>query len=93
MHIAAGQRHLVVDLSGVGFMDSTGLGVLVGALRLARLHNGSLYLVAPRERIHRIMAITGLDSVFEFADSRSEATAMALATAQEPESEGHENAS
>ena len=93
MHIAAGQRHLVVDLSGVGFMDSTGLGVLVGALRLARLHNGSLHLVGPRERIHRIMAITGLDSVFEFADSRSEAIAMALATAQEPESDGHENAS
>lgn len=92
MHIAAGQRHLVVDLSGVGFMDSTGLGVLVGALRLARLHNGSLHLVGPRERIHRIMAITGLDSVFEFADSRSEAIALALDTAQEAESDGRENA-
>lgn len=75
MHVAAGQRHLVVDLSGVGFMDSTGLGVLVRALRLARVHHGSLSIVGVGERVRRIMAITGLDDVFDVESSRGEAIA------------------
>ncbi len=78
MHIAAGQRHLVIDLSGVGFMDSTGLGVLVGALRLARLHHGDLRLVAPSDRVRRIMAITGLHEVFEVGEDRDEAVAQTV---------------
>ncbi|GAB97461.1 anti-sigma B factor antagonist [Kineosphaera limosa] len=73
MYVAAGQRHLVLDLSGVPFMDSTGLGVLVGVLRLARAHGGSMRLVAPSERVLRIMAITGLDEIFETAPSRDDA--------------------
>ncbi len=73
MHVAAGQHHLVVDLSGVGFMDSTGLGVLVGALRMARMHRGDLRLVAPRDRVLRIMAITGLDEVFSVYPAREPA--------------------
>lgn len=81
MHLAAGQRHLVVDLSGVGFMDSTGLGILVGALRLARLHHGTLRIVGAGERVRRIMAITGLDEVFDVASSRMEAIAAASTAA------------
>lgn len=77
MHLAAGRRHLVIDLSGVGFMDSTGLGVLVGALRLARQGHGSLCIVGAGERVRRIMTITGLDEVFDIDLRRSEAVAAA----------------
>jgi anti-sigma B factor antagonist len=64
-HIAAGRRDLVVDLEGVGFMDSTALGVLVGRLKLVRAQSGSLRLVSSQERILKVFTITGLDKVFE----------------------------
>ena len=55
---------LVVNLDKVGFLDSTGLGVLVGGLKRVRAHDGSLDLVCTRERILRIFRITGLTKVF-----------------------------
>lgn len=81
MHLAAGQRHLVVDLSGVAFMDSTGLGALVASLRLARLQHGSLRVVGAGQRVRRIMGITGLDELFDVDSSRTEAIAAAGASA------------
>jgi len=56
--------HLVVNLQKVGFLDSTGLGVLVGGLNRVRAHDGSLDLVCTRERILKIFRITGLTKVF-----------------------------
>jgi anti-sigma B factor antagonist len=55
---------LVVNLDKVGFLDSTGLGVLVGGLRRVRAHDGSLDLVCTREPILKIFRITGLTEVF-----------------------------
>ncbi len=43
--VAAGSHHLIVDMEGVEFLDSTGLGVLVGGLKRVRAHDGSLRLV------------------------------------------------
>jgi anti-sigma B factor antagonist len=73
--ISAGRRHLVVDLQGVTFMDSTGLGVLVGRLKLVRVQDGTLKLVCTSERILKVFAITGLDKVFQIFDSTDEALA------------------
>lgn len=56
--------HVIVDLSNVHFMDSTGLGVLVGALKRTREAGGTLELVADDERILRVFRITGLTDVF-----------------------------
>jgi len=64
-HISVGRSHLIVDLEGVSFMDSTGLGVLVGRLKLVRAQNGTLRLVCASERILKVFAITGLDKVFQ----------------------------
>ena len=55
---------LVVNLEKVGFLDSTGLGVLVGGLKRVRAHDGSLDLVCTQEQILRIFRITGLTKVF-----------------------------
>jgi anti-sigma B factor antagonist len=74
-HITAGHHHLVVDLQGVSFMDSTGLGVLVGRLKLVRSNNGTLRLVCSSERILKVFSITGLDRVFQIFPSIDEAVA------------------
>lgn len=62
--IAADRADVVVDLSGVTFMDSTGLGVLVGALKRARSFGGDLQLVVPSERVLAVFRLTGLTQVF-----------------------------
>ena len=62
--VAAGRTDLVVDLEKVTFMDSTGLGVLVGRLKLVRGQNGTLRIVSAQERILKVFKITGLDKVF-----------------------------
>jgi anti-sigma B factor antagonist len=75
--VSAGQYHIVVDMEGVDFLDSTGLGVLVGGLKRVRAHDGSLQLVCSQERILKIFRITGLTKVFEIHASVAEAVASA----------------
>ena len=62
--VAGGHHDLVVDMAGVDFLDSTGLGVLVGGLKRARSHEGSLRLVCDKEKILKVFRITGLTKVF-----------------------------
>jgi len=73
--IAAGRTDLVVDLEQVTFMDSTGLWVLVGRLKLVRGQNGSLRIVSAQDRILKVFKITGLDKVFHIFPTVEEATA------------------
>ena len=68
-----GKFHLLVDMEKVEFLDSTGLGVLVGGLKRVRAHDGSLELVCTQERILKIFRITGLTKVFGIHDSIAEA--------------------
>ncbi len=72
--VAAGRTDIVVDLENVTFMDSTGLGVLVGRLKLVRGQNGSLRIVSAQDRILKVFKITGLDKVFHIYDSVTAAT-------------------
>lgn len=60
--VAASPR-VVVDLSGVTFLDSSGLGVLIKALRRVKETDGSLILVITESRILKVFTITGLDKV------------------------------
>jgi anti-sigma B factor antagonist len=55
---------VVVDLSDVDFLDSTGLGVLVNALNRARTHDGELSLVVTSDRVRRIFEISSLTELF-----------------------------
>ena len=73
--VAAGRLDLVVDLEKVGFMDSTGLRVLVGRLKLVRGQNGTLRIVSAQERILKVFKITGLDKVFHIYPSVDEGVA------------------
>ena len=51
---------LVVNLAATSFIDSTGLGVLVGAARKARSQEGELVIDSPTHSVHRVLQITGL---------------------------------
>ncbi len=82
-HIKTGKRHLVIDLSAATFIDSTTIGVLVGAAtRLQEAGGGSLAVVCAdeNEKVLRIFEITGLDVMIALHRSREEAL-YALASA------------
>lgn len=71
--VDAGHSRLIIDVGRVDFLDSTGLGVLVGALKRVRADGGSLDIVCTQERILKIFQITGLDKVFGLHASIDEA--------------------
>jgi anti-sigma B factor antagonist len=75
--VSAGSYHLVIDMESVDFLDSTGLGVLVGGLKRVRAHDGSLQLVCTQDRILKIFRITGLTKVFQIHATVDEALATA----------------
>jgi anti-sigma B factor antagonist len=59
--VGDGAVRLVLDLEGVDFLDSTGLGTIISALKRVRTHGGDLRLVCTQARIARLFEITGLD--------------------------------
>jgi anti-sigma B factor antagonist len=73
--VNVGNYQIVVNMEKVEFLDSTGLGVLVGGLKRVRAHDGSLDLVCTQERILKIFRITGLTKVFGIHDTVDEAIA------------------
>ena len=62
--IEAGRSDVVIDLAALDFIDSTALGVLVGALRQARLHGGDVRLTGVTSVARRVFDVTGLSQVF-----------------------------
>ncbi len=73
--VAAGTYDLVIDMEAVEFLDSTGLGVLVGGLKKVRAHDGSLHLICNQDRLLKIFRITGLAKVFVIHESAESALA------------------
>jgi anti-sigma B factor antagonist len=73
--VESGSYHLILDMEGVEFLDSTGLGVLVGGLKRVRAHDGWIDLVCTQSRILRIFRITGLSNVFDTYDTVAAAQA------------------
>lgn len=68
--IDAGRYRLIVDLSGVPFLDSSGLGVLVGGYKRARMHVGGRFaVVGADKRIMNVFRITGLVRVLPVYES------------------------
>jgi anti-sigma B factor antagonist len=71
--VGSGSYNLVVDMANVDFLDSTGLGVLVGGLKKVRAHDGSMQLICNQERLLKIFRITGLAKVFSIHESQADA--------------------
>jgi anti-sigma B factor antagonist len=66
-------RHLVIDLSGATFLDSSALGVMIGALKRMSEAEGRLDIVLPTSPLRRIFEITALDRILALHETRDEA--------------------
>ena len=66
--IAAGARTLVLDLSQVGFMSSSGLHVLIAADSTLRAQGGRLLIASAHAVVQRLLCLTGLDERFSFEE-------------------------
>jgi anti-sigma B factor antagonist len=75
--VDAARYRMMVDLRGVTFMDSTGLGTLVGGLKRVKEHDGTLGLICTNRAVLRVLQITGLDKVFPIHPSLEQALASA----------------
>lgn len=71
---------VVVDMSQVGFCDSTGMNVLLSGMKRARERGGDLELVAPGPAVMKVLQVTGLDGVFVVHDSPESAAVTAGGT-------------
>ena len=74
--LSDGNPQLIVDLEGVEFLDSSGLGALVAGLKLARSRSGELRIVCDRQRsVRKVLEVTGLERVLERYDTVDAASA------------------
>ncbi|MBB5871321.1 anti-sigma B factor antagonist [Allocatelliglobosispora scoriae] len=80
--LEAGTSALVVDLGKVEFLDSTGLGVLVGGLKKSRAAGATFSLVCSRDNLLKIFRITALDQVLPLYPTVEAAVAEGAATGE-----------
>ena len=71
--LESGRARIVVDLSDTTFLDSTALGVLIGAVKRLRSRDGALTIVNTDSNIAKTFEITGLDQIFTIRPTRDEA--------------------
>jgi anti-sigma B factor antagonist len=71
--LAEGATNVVLDLGAVGFIDSTGLGVLLNGLRAVDRRRGQMALVVSNPTVLRLFEVTGLDATFDIRRTRAEA--------------------
>ena len=61
-YVQEGHLHIILDLAKVDFIDSTGLGVLIGGLKRTRSHGGDLQCIGLSESLKEMFKLTGLDA-------------------------------
>lgn len=71
--IESDRYRIVVNLKDVRYIDSTGLGILIGALKRVREHNGSVNLVITNPQTRKVFEITGLVKIFGIFDTEEQA--------------------
>ncbi len=70
-----GSRKFLIDFSGTGYIDSSGLGVLVSLSKKIREHGGELRLANLNDDLRSLFELTKLDTLFQISKSREEAQA------------------
>jgi anti-sigma B factor antagonist len=73
--VEQGHNQIIVDMSGVEYIDSTGLGSLVGGLKRVSERGGAMRIVCNNPQILKVFEITGLNKVFAIYRTRDEAIA------------------
>ncbi|ROR67423.1 STAS domain-containing protein [Agrococcus jenensis] len=71
--IDSGSARIVIDMSATDFVDSSGLGALIGALKAARLAGGDLRIAAVPETVRTVLRLTNLDRVLRAHPTAAEA--------------------
>lgn len=66
-------RHLILDFSGLTFMDSSGIGVILGRYRILRERGGGVSVINMNEHISRIFHMSGMNKVIRQLDRKQEA--------------------
>lgn len=61
--VGAGSRHIVVNLAATNFMDSSGLGALIGCLKAARQAGGDLRIACVQKQVHMVLELTNMNRV------------------------------
>lgn len=67
-----GVSRLIIDLSEVPFMDSAGLGALIGGIRRVRESDGDVGVISTTESLNRLLHTTGFDRIVPVCDSIDE---------------------
>jgi len=76
--IEDGGANLIVSMRKVEYIDSSGLGALVGGLKRASERNGRILIVCDQPQVRKVFEITGLEKVFPLYDEEQEAVAALL---------------
>lgn len=84
--LAKDRKNILIDLSGVTFISSMGIGSLIQATRLVEAAEGRLKLLSPAQCVRQILAISKLDSVFEIEDEFDQAVSSYNEPRPEPKS-------
>jgi anti-sigma B factor antagonist len=71
--LEGGERKFVIDFANTGYIDSSGLGVLVSLSKKIREQGGELRLAALNEDLKTLFELTKLDTLFKIADTRAQA--------------------
>ena len=71
--VESGKNRIVIDLSATEFIDSSGLGVLIAALKIARNAGGDLRIAAPTQQVCTVLELSNLDRVLRAYDSADSA--------------------
>jgi anti-sigma B factor antagonist len=80
----ASSHRLLIDMSGVPFVDSAGLGALIGGIRRARELGGDVAVACNRPTLTRLLRTTGFDRIVTVAETIEEAAAALAPRDQEP---------
>lgn len=72
-HINKGINKCIIDISGVRYMNSSGIGVLITILTKLRNKDGEVVLINPSEQVKKLLLITKLNNIFTIFDTKEEA--------------------
>ena len=71
--IVSRKHNVVLEMSGVDYISSAGLRAMVALLRECKKHKGDVILASPSERVVEVLALAGLDSLFQIAENETAA--------------------
>lgn len=82
--VSEGNNDVIIDLTNVTFMDSSGFGTLLGATRRLRPSGGGLYLAGPNSTIQRMLRLTRLDTIMRIFETPQQAASAISSSVEQP---------